>query len=517
MTNRTLISRRRLLTASAAAGVTLWLPRYARGQLAGDPWNSLPEGVWDARPRKYKILEIFLTGGLSPWETFYVDQPGTVDSSDPAVADNWRGSYPFIEGLSDACKPLSGEESRLFARVNGNDVHFGFPTADLWTAPDGETPLVDRTRVVVVRHNLAPHEGGTPIALTGLRPGSPRLAGLGTPIDRHSRQNTEGTIGRLAPAAYVIEPATYNSEMDSFVEVGRHGAAFRPPRLGLTSGGGLVAALERRRVDEAGPYGGLISAYRNAFSSSITDARDEVRLRSKQFDFFSSSINALSFGPGLREVLDSIPPTVVNTDCTGSSALFAPTPLLEQSLDLALELFSLDENPAAYVGIGEDFDAYDGHRQNLARVAIKVPHLLGLLYKKAFVDRTLNLDETLIVLNTEFGRTPTWQAATPDRRNHHPEGTINVLIGGPIGPPGSGAPGRPGIAGAMDERGYAESGDSIQPADVRAGLLMAAGVNPIHDDIFSIGDLSDLRGTGPEPTARMHAIRDFMFGMGGEV
>jgi hypothetical protein len=498
--------------------VTLWLPRYGRGQLVGDPWNSLPEGVWDARPRKYKILEIFLTGGLSPWETFYVDRPGTGASSDPAGADNWRGSYPFIEGLIDDCKPPPGAESLEFANVSGVPVHFGFPTADLWTAPDGETPLVDRTRVVVVRHNLAPHEGGTPIALTGLRPGSPRLAGLGTPIDRHTRQNTAGTIGRLAPAAYVIEPANYNSEMDSFVEVGRHGAAFRPPRLGLTSGGGLVAALQRGDVDEAGPYGGLISAYRNAFSSSITDARDSIRLRSKQFDFFSSAIDALSFGPGLRGVLDGIPATVVNTDCKVDPGPFwAPTPRLEQSLNLALELFSLDGNPAAYVGIGENFDGYDGHTANLERVAIKVPHLLGLLHKKAFVDRTLNLDETLIVLNTEFGRTPTWQGGTPDERNHHPEGTINVLIGGPIGPPGSGAPGQPGIAGAMDERGYAESGDSIQPADVRAGLLMAAGVNPIHDDIFSIGDLSDLRDTGPDEAARMRAIRDFMFGMGEEV
>ena len=47
--------------------------------------------------------------------------------------------------------------------------------------------------------------------------------------------------------------------------------------------------------------------------------------------------------------------------------------------------------------------------------------------------KKLDLDDTLIILNTEFGRTPVRQDGGSGR-NHHPYGYVTAFIGGPIRP-----------------------------------------------------------------------------------
>ena len=120
-----LFSRRQFMAGPLATDVTLRLPKSSAGHHGSTHWGTLREGVRESRARDDKILEIFLTGGLSPWETLYLDDPGTKESDETSNPGSWRGS-------------------------------FGFAPRPLWDAPEGETPMWDRTRVALVPHNQAP-------------------------------------------------------------------------------------------------------------------------------------------------------------------------------------------------------------------------------------------------------------------------------------------------------------------------------------------------------------------------
>jgi hypothetical protein len=89
----------------------------------------------------------------------------------------------------------------------------------------------------------------------------------------------------------------------------------------------------------------------------------------------------------------------------------------------------------------------------------------------------IDLDRTLILLTTEFGRTPAAEGS--NGRNHFPYGYANVLIGGPIR--------TRGVAGAVgpDARGV----DFSSPAETRVAALLALGIWPFSSDAFSTSDV----------------------------
>ena len=98
----------------------------------------------------------------------------------------------------------------------------------------------------------------------------------------------------------------------------------------------------------------------------------------------------------------------------------------------------------------------------------------------------IDLDDTIILLNTEFGRTPSPTGEPEDLgREHHPGGYVTVLIGGPVGG-GNG----PSVAGAIGASGNAEVGKSFGPADVHAAVMLAAGVWPFEAENFNQSAIS---------------------------
>jgi hypothetical protein len=110
--------------------------------------------------------------------------------------------------------------------------------------------------------------------------------------------------------------------------------------------------------------------------------------------------------------------------------------------------------------------------------------------------RKIDLDETMIIINTEFGRTPFRSSGDhPDPgsfgRDHWEHGYTNVFLGGPI---------------AIGLRGWIADGtlmdgvngmaqDFLSPTDVRAGALLAAGVDPFADNTYALGDLTQALGS----------------------
>ncbi|MEO0448587.1 MAG: DUF1501 domain-containing protein, partial [Verrucomicrobiota bacterium] len=74
-------------------------------------------------------------------------------------------------------------------------------------------------------------------------------------------------------------------------------------------------------------------------------------------------------------------------------------------------------------------------------------------------------DETLIVLTTEFGRTPN---SNGSGRDHHPRVFSSLLAGGGI------SGGR--VHGRSDDQGYGVAEDPCTPEDLKATITYALGI-----------------------------------------
>lgn len=127
-----------------------------------------------------------------------------------------------------------------------------------------------------------------------------------------------------------------------------------------------------------------------------------------------------------------------------------------------------------WTGDGVSWDAHDdvlggGYKSHKGE-ALRVDRpIAGLI---ADLDRRGLLDSTLVMISTEFGRTPFAQAnrGTLSRgRDHHPQGFTNVLVGAGL---------KHGFAyGATDEIGYAAIENPVTTYDLHATVLHLLGID----------------------------------------
>jgi hypothetical protein len=102
----------------------------------------------------------------------------------------------------------------------------------------------------------------------------------------------------------------------------------------------------------------------------------------------------------------------------------------------------------------------------------------------------IDLDDTMIVINTEFGRTPHRQGM--DGLNHWPQGMVNVLIGGPV------TKAERGVYGAItEEEGFAQT--YVTPAENRMLVMMALGIFPFSNQTFAGGDVVGASSSSSRP------------------
>ncbi|MEZ4237020.1 MAG: DUF1501 domain-containing protein [Myxococcota bacterium] len=133
----------------------------------------------------------------------------------------------------------------------------------------------------------------------------------------------------------------------------------------------------------------------------------------------------------------------------------------------------------------------------------------------------LDLDATLVVLTTEFGRS----FDGPGGSNHATRGYATALLGGPI------AAGRGGLVGRLDfdTTDDAQTYEVTDPCfagggitggrephttatDLRAGTLLAAGLHPVQPDVFLADDVNVPPGTGADCAADL--LANHLFGTG---
>src|SRR6185369_15562947 len=129
---------------------------------------------------------------------------------------------------------------------------------------------------------------------------------------------------------------------------------------------------------------------------------------------------------------------------------------------------------------------YDTHGENSHTQARNLGHMLdslmGLINKPGEGDpNKLDLDKTMIVLTTEFGRTPYAQNGGKGR-NHWPYGYPITLIGGPI------RAANKGVFGACGADGRAV-GTVSSPQENRIAALLALGIWPFAQESYNVSDV----------------------------
>ena len=196
----------------------------------------------------------------------------------------------------------------------------------------------------------------------------------------------------------------------------------------------------------------------------------------------------------------------VSATACGRTAIDIP----QIGLGAARALLTHPSEPASYVCVSDTGlvgvvggSGYDTHLHNAADTAANFDNLLAgllaIINAPGEADPTkLSLDDTLIILNTEFGRTPLAQPGT-DGRNHHPGGYVTAFIGGPI------TAAQHGVWGAIGRDGLAAQ--FATPGENRIAALLALGIWPFAPEGYNV---SDVPGTSGEVAAAQQAMARFL-------
>lgn len=479
--------RRDLLAGTALGGAGLLLGRKAWA----NPWGSAPAGLESlllpVGVRAEKCLELFLYGGMSTWEGFYVN-PEFGKPDDPTYKNQqW---YLFADEHGSVFRNNCGwtDESQWLTPwmpdSAGNLIHLG----PLVTAFRDRPDLLARMRVVVLQHDLEPHEAAIPYALAGVRLGNPRLCGLGAHVQRYHLDRDES--GRVIPYSYVFTPdgAFFTDNLQAADTVGLHPGAARPLRIKVGESYDLPQQLERSVLGDAqAEVDALLGWYRGRMNGRY--APGGVPVRAPGLADHDFALEVLKNVDALKTVIDAdLLSPFASTSCDDTN-----TNLTGMSLRGAVQLLTHPEAPARYVNVidggliaadgGGAFDTHFSHLQAQARNANNVlQELADLINEPGEGDpNKLDLDDTMVFLSSEFGRTPVKQGGG-NGTNHFPYGYVGVVLGGPI------TAAQAGVVGAIGPDGVAT--DAVTPADLRVALLAGLGIYPFTQESFAVGDVS---------------------------
>lgn len=484
--------RRHFLKATAGgAAAGILIPRFSHAAPFGEFPTSASSLLLPTNVRAQRVLEIFLYGGLSPWETlYYVDEYGTANS------EQFHTFPTAIANSKTNCGTGADADGLDFAvDANGKMVQLGPFSMPLRNRAD----VTSRMRLLVHKHDLEPHEAAIPHALSGKRIGNPTLAGLGAHVQRYFVDRPE--VGRASPYGYVFLSDTIGGDnVNAANATGLHPGHARPLRIKVDNTN-LFSLLARTGV--GGPtqrtqYDAAIAALSARYQNRLRYNGAGDALRSSRFTNLSLAAGNVVDSDAIAAVLDESLFNVTNsTVCAEGPYQNFP----KMSLELAVHLLTHPTEPARYACVvdtglvmADGGGGYDGHGEVTQTTARNFTNLLEslllLVNGPAEADpNKLSLDDTLIILNTEFGRTP-WSQEGGQGRNHHPYGYVTALIGGPI------TTGQSGVVGAIGSNGTADA--FVTAAEERMGALLAMGIWPFSPEAFGV---SDVQGASTEEGA----------------
>ena len=524
------MKRRTLLKGITAGAIGVGFGLFPR--LARAAWGDIDPQVWPAGVTPAtKVLEIYLWGGMAPWESFYYSS---------AVGSTTRGFDTDVGALVWNTGVCSGTPAGLVTQFLANDlngagksIHLGPFAKPLW-----RTDIAAKIRVVCLYHDLTPHEAAIPYALSGQRLGHADATGLGAPMQRRARALDVSHTHPL-PFSYCMLTAFGISQpmLSTIDAVGNHPGDSKP--ITLPIGPGTAAFISNLNRVVPANADALLANYSAQYAARLTRPAASGPARSRAYQDFASSTAGLASAPQLSTLLTSAPLSVTAAQaCARDAAAFENgIHLSSTALQAAAYLLNHPDTTkrANYVCIvdGGLHDAGDGQlpydvhdfgdsRGQAMRTGSNLwetlSALAGIIRAPADPPSSTKIDlaDTLIVIKTEFGRTPfrsTGGIPTPASigRDHWPDGYVGVLIGGPI--QAAGVAGSIGDGtGNMGTQGRADQATSYQPQDFQAAALLAGGIDPFADGNLPLGNLSPNLQTGTH-TASMINLRQQILGV----
>ena len=482
--------------------------------------------VWPGGAPNIKCLEVHLLGGTAPFESFYYRPLAgrRTRGFDTEITNlNWNGVCPGTP---------AGLETVFFANdSNGKAIHLGPFAKPFWPSY-----ISDRMRIVVMAHDLMPHEAAIPLVVTGLRLGRPTQASLGSPIQHRYRalDTDAGLPQRPEPYSYGMLPQSAGFNNLLFAQmgsIGTHGGAAKPLVLRIgPQFAAFLAQLDRPGMTSA--FDDLIDQYRAQYRDVLrfqASAAPEDLIRSKAFRDYNAAVESLFDAPSLSGLLSAAPSTIDLDDACAAEILpFDSNKANQTKAAIDAAVFLLNRPPAErarYVHvvdsgitrIGLPYDVHiAGHATDTGSnlwntLTILAEHIVDPANPTPEDPQKLNLDDTMIVINTEFGRTP-FKSVSDNPvpaslgRDHWPDAFCSVLIGGPIT--------TKGVVGSISDALVlgAVADDPYNATDMRAALLVAMNINPFESENYALGQLTSSLATG-DHEAGMIALRQTILGV----
>lgn len=477
----------KLATATAALGFP--------GSVSASPWGQAPDAraqslLLPEGRRAERVLEVFLYGGLPQFESLYIVEDYGRPTDKEFPNQQWYLFQSQHDKIFKRCGLADIDYLEPFATdALGKQVHLGPMAWPLRQRPD----LLSRLRIMVQRHDLEPHEAAIPYAMSGQRLGSTRMAGLGSAVQRYHMERD--TSGRRIPYSYMLyndnEISTDNLRAAS--AVGLHPGSARPLDLRIDSNSDLEARLSRSVLgDYRDRYDALVAHY--AARAQAHYSANGVPLRSRALTDHAFALESLRAAQALQDVIPASSLDAISGEQCNQPVRENTTAM---GLKLAAHLLTHPSYPARYVMVvdgglipasgGGSFDVHSRHLPDGTRNALNVfTELAAIINRPGENDPSkINLDDTLVVINTEFGRTPFMQDKTLLGTNHHPYGYVTAMLGGPI------REDQRGVLGAIGPDGWADR--YVTPVESRAAVLAALGMYPFTSESYAIGDLRGLR------------------------
>jgi hypothetical protein len=410
----------------------------AAGEAAANPLTPKPP---HHRPCARRVIFLFLHGGVSHVDTF--------DPKPRLTAMNGK-PLPFAKPEFNFAPTGNLLASPWKFRRHGQS---GIPVSELF--PEVGASIDDFCVVRSMNANQVAHGGACLQLHTGegvfVRPsmGAWMLYGLGS-----ENENLPGFI-TISPSAYhggaqnygaAFLPASYQA-----ARIGDGGTAFKNATMSNLRPAETDLSLQRQQLDLLRQYN------QNNLQRTGNDDRLEARIESFELAFRMQmaapqvmDISGESKATQARYGIGSEP-----TDNFGRQCLLARR-FAEQGVRFVQVSHSY---PSNY------WDAHGGlkgnHSSNAAKVDRPIAGLLADLKARGL------LDDTLLIVGTEFGRTPAAQGS--DGRDHHPHAFSILMAGGGI---------RGGMTyGQTDEFGYYVVEDKVHIHDFHATLLHLLGLD----------------------------------------
>jgi hypothetical protein len=312
------------------------------------------------------------------------------------------------------------------------------------------------------------------------------------------------------PYAFVLYPggAGFSGfNVGSASAIGFHPGSARPLNVTVSQSSVLATLLSRPGLDGSDPaaFDAAVSYYTQAYENRFRPGGVGKATRSLERGNYGFASFARQNAADLIEVLS---PDLF-AEIQGQTCPAGVPEIATQNLDMpammanvARSLLTRQTNRARYVNwidtglFPRPEIGYDVHNEHVLYTSRSVPHTLEQLVSiirdprnpTPQDDQLVDLDQTLVVINMEFGRTPYRQVPGSSGTNHWPYGYVNVMIGGPIREGDSRSPGA-SIYGNITEEsgGYAQS--FVTATENRVMVLSALGIYPFSSQSYAVADV----------------------------